>query len=113
MYNDIERLRDEPHAVRVQCDEDIQVTDEVYRRPVFLQPSYRSFPPPPPPPLTRGRGSWHPLSHMSSMVVGMKPLHGPILTRAVPIPAGTTGCPCLPREPLWRSSLMLSSASSG
>lgn len=47
MYNDIERLRDEPHAVRVQGDEDIQVTDEVYRRPVFLQPSYRSFPPPP------------------------------------------------------------------
>ncbi|KAF4800716.1 Paladin [Turdus rufiventris] len=41
VYNDIERLRDEPHAVRVQCDEDIQVTDEVYRRPVFLQPSYR------------------------------------------------------------------------
>lgn len=43
MYNDIERLRDEPHTVRVHCDEDIQVTDEVYRRPVFLQPSYRSF----------------------------------------------------------------------
>uniref|UniRef100_A0A8C5JEV3 Phosphatase domain containing paladin 1 n=1 Tax=Junco hyemalis TaxID=40217 RepID=A0A8C5JEV3_JUNHY len=41
VYNDIERLRDEPHAVRVHCDEDIQVTDEVYRRPVFLQPSYR------------------------------------------------------------------------
>lgn len=43
VYNDIERLRDEPHAVRVHSDEDIQVTDEVYRRPVFLQPSYRSF----------------------------------------------------------------------
>uniref|UniRef100_A0A8C5U6E4 Paladin n=1 Tax=Malurus cyaneus samueli TaxID=2593467 RepID=A0A8C5U6E4_9PASS len=43
VYNDIERLRDEPHAVRVQGDEDIHVTDEVYRRPVFLQPSYRSF----------------------------------------------------------------------
>ncbi|NXU15941.1 PALD protein, partial [Pardalotus punctatus] len=41
VYNDIERLRDEPHAVRVQSDEDIQVTDEVYRRPIFLQPSYR------------------------------------------------------------------------
>ncbi|NWV09682.1 PALD protein, partial [Ptilonorhynchus violaceus] len=41
VYDDIERLRDEPHAVRVQCDEDIQVTDEVYRRPIFLQPSYR------------------------------------------------------------------------
>ncbi|NXH28049.1 PALD protein, partial [Myiagra hebetior] len=41
VYNDIERLRDEPRAVRVQGDEDIQVTEEVYRRPVFLQPSYR------------------------------------------------------------------------
>ncbi|NXO24106.1 PALD protein, partial [Cisticola juncidis] len=41
VYNDLERLQDEPHAVRVQGDEDIQVTDEVYRRPVFLQPSYR------------------------------------------------------------------------
>ncbi|XP_027521462.1 paladin [Corapipo altera] len=41
VYNDIERLRDEPHAVRVQCEEDIQVTEEVYRRPIFLQPSYR------------------------------------------------------------------------
>ncbi|NWV48282.1 PALD protein, partial [Daphoenositta chrysoptera] len=41
VYNDIERLQDEPHTVQVQCDEDIQVTDEVYRRPVFLQPSYR------------------------------------------------------------------------
>ncbi|NXD44254.1 PALD protein, partial [Copsychus sechellarum] len=41
VYDDIERLRDEPHAVRVQGDEDIQVTEEVYRRPVFLQPSYR------------------------------------------------------------------------
>ncbi|KFP03896.1 Paladin, partial [Calypte anna] len=41
VYNDIERLRDEPHAVRVQSEEDIQVTEEVYRRPIFLLPSYR------------------------------------------------------------------------
>ncbi|KAF1614403.1 Paladin, partial [Eudyptes chrysolophus] len=41
VYNDIERLRDEPHAVQVQCEEDIQVTEEVYRRPIFLLPSYR------------------------------------------------------------------------
>ncbi|KFP17966.1 Paladin, partial [Egretta garzetta] len=41
VYNDIERLRDEPHTVRVQCEEDIQVTEEVYRRPIFLLPSYR------------------------------------------------------------------------
>lgn len=43
VYNDIERLRDEPHTVRVQCEEDIQVTEEVYRRPIFLLPSYRCF----------------------------------------------------------------------
>ncbi|XP_065494853.1 paladin isoform X1 [Caloenas nicobarica] len=41
VYNDVERLRDEPHTVRVQGEEDIQVTEEVYRRPVFLLPSYR------------------------------------------------------------------------
>ncbi|XP_053927693.1 paladin [Cuculus canorus] len=41
VYNDIERLRDEPHTVQVQCEEDIQVTEEVYRRPIFLMPSYR------------------------------------------------------------------------
>ncbi|XP_047925552.2 paladin isoform X2 [Anser cygnoides] len=41
VYDDIERLRDEPHAVRVQGEEDVQVTEEVYRRPVFLLPAYR------------------------------------------------------------------------
>ncbi|NXI43220.1 PALD protein, partial [Galbula dea] len=41
VYNDIEHLQDEPHAMRVQCEEDIQVTEEVYRRPIFLMPSYR------------------------------------------------------------------------
>ncbi|XP_067996434.1 LOW QUALITY PROTEIN: paladin [Melanerpes formicivorus] len=41
VYNDLERLRDEPHPVGVQGEEDIQVTEEVYRRPVFLLPSYR------------------------------------------------------------------------
>ncbi|XP_062436782.1 paladin isoform X3 [Rhea pennata] len=41
VYDDIERFKDEPHAVRIQCEEDIHVTEEVYRRPIFLQPSYR------------------------------------------------------------------------
>uniref|UniRef100_A0A8C3CD58 Phosphatase domain containing paladin 1 n=1 Tax=Cairina moschata TaxID=8855 RepID=A0A8C3CD58_CAIMO len=41
VYDDIERLRDEPRAVRVQGEEDVQVTEEVYRRPVFLLPAYR------------------------------------------------------------------------
>ncbi|NXD14668.1 PALD protein, partial [Nothocercus nigrocapillus] len=41
VYNDIEHFKDEPHAVRIQGEEDVHVTEEVYRRPVFTQPSYR------------------------------------------------------------------------
>lgn len=82
VYNDIERLRDEPHTVRVQCEEDIQVTEEVYRRPVFLLPSYRCCPSSS---FFSSRvvggfafASWALdtiFSHMSSTVAGMKPPH--------------------------------------
>ncbi|OXB63847.1 hypothetical protein ASZ78_004142 [Callipepla squamata] len=41
VYNDIECFRDEPHTVWVQGEEDIHVTEEVYRRPIFLLPTYR------------------------------------------------------------------------
>ncbi|XP_053162853.1 paladin isoform X2 [Hemicordylus capensis] len=41
VYNDIEHFKDEPHSVRLHCEEDIHVTEEVYKRPVFLLPSYR------------------------------------------------------------------------
>lgn len=41
VYNDIENFKDEPHSVRINCEEDIHVTEEVYKRPVFLLPSYR------------------------------------------------------------------------
>ncbi|ETE67025.1 Paladin, partial [Ophiophagus hannah] len=41
IYNDIEHFKDEPHSVKIFCEEDIQVTEEVYKRPVFLLPSYR------------------------------------------------------------------------
>ncbi|NWJ12231.1 PALD protein, partial [Crypturellus undulatus] len=41
VYNDIEHFKDEPHAVRIRGEEDVHVTEEVYRRPVFTQPSYR------------------------------------------------------------------------
>ncbi|KAJ7324225.1 hypothetical protein JRQ81_017245 [Phrynocephalus forsythii] len=41
VYNDIEHFKDEPHSVSIQCEEDIHVTEEVYKRPVFLLPSYR------------------------------------------------------------------------
>ncbi|KAM4703626.1 paladin [Rhinophrynus dorsalis] len=41
VYNDIELFKDEPHSIKIQCEEDIHVTEEVYNRPVFLLPSYR------------------------------------------------------------------------
>ncbi|XP_075072698.1 paladin isoform X1 [Mixophyes fleayi] len=41
VYNDIELFKDEPHSIKIDCEEDIHVTEEVYNRPVFLQPSYR------------------------------------------------------------------------
>ncbi|XP_053306637.1 paladin isoform X2 [Spea bombifrons] len=41
VYNDIELFKDEPHSMKIQCEDDIHVTEEVYNRPVFLLPSYR------------------------------------------------------------------------
>ncbi|XP_018420406.1 PREDICTED: paladin isoform X2 [Nanorana parkeri] len=41
VYNDIEHFKDEPHSVKIDCEEDTHVTEEVYNRPVFLLPSYR------------------------------------------------------------------------
>lgn len=41
VYNDIEHFKDEPHSIKVECEEDMHVTEEVYSRPVFLLPSYR------------------------------------------------------------------------
>lgn len=44
MYNDIEYLKDEPQKVVITCEEDIHVTEEVYKRPVFTMPAYRCSP---------------------------------------------------------------------
>ncbi|XP_031805243.1 paladin [Sarcophilus harrisii] len=41
VYHDIEHFRDEPRSVRIQSEDDIHVTEEVYKRPIFLLPSYR------------------------------------------------------------------------
>ncbi|XP_051838488.1 paladin [Antechinus flavipes] len=41
VYHDVERFRDEPRSVRIQGEDDIHVTEEVYKRPLFLLPSYR------------------------------------------------------------------------
>ncbi|XP_005005369.1 paladin isoform X2 [Cavia porcellus] len=41
VYHDTEDLRGEPHAVAVRGEDDVHVTKEVYKRPLFLQPTYR------------------------------------------------------------------------
>lgn len=41
MYHNTEDLRGEPHAVAIRGEDDVHVTEEVYKRPLFLQPTYR------------------------------------------------------------------------
>lgn len=41
VYSDIETFKDEPQNVRIVSEEDIHVTEEIYKRPQFSFPSYR------------------------------------------------------------------------
>ncbi|XP_010991069.2 paladin isoform X1 [Camelus dromedarius] len=41
VYHNTEDLRGEPHAVAIQAEDDVHVTEEVFKRPLFLQPTYR------------------------------------------------------------------------
>ncbi|XP_077406253.1 paladin isoform X1 [Vanacampus margaritifer] len=43
VYNDIEYLKDEPQKMAISCEEDIHVTEEVYKRPVFTMPTYSYY----------------------------------------------------------------------
>ncbi|XP_064170410.1 paladin isoform X1 [Anguilla rostrata] len=43
VYSDIEHFKDQPQHISIACEEDIHVTEEVYRRPVFTLPSYRYY----------------------------------------------------------------------
>ncbi|KAF1373776.1 hypothetical protein PFLUV_G00242450 [Perca fluviatilis] len=43
VYNDIEYFKDEPQKISITCEEDIHVTEEVYKRPMFTMPAYRYF----------------------------------------------------------------------
>ncbi|KAM9716559.1 paladin isoform 1-T1 [Menidia menidia] len=43
VYNDIEFFKDEPQKISITCEEDIHVTEEVYKRPVFTLPAYRYY----------------------------------------------------------------------
>ncbi|OWK07978.1 PALD1 [Cervus elaphus hippelaphus] len=44
VYHNTEDLRGEPHAVAIRGEDDVHVTEEVFKRPLFLQPSYRYWP---------------------------------------------------------------------
>ncbi|XP_067828754.1 paladin-like isoform X1 [Heptranchias perlo] len=41
VYNDIEHFKDEPRTICIRREEDIHVTEEVYKRPLFTKPSCR------------------------------------------------------------------------
>uniref|UniRef100_A0AAQ5XJV8 Paladin n=1 Tax=Amphiprion ocellaris TaxID=80972 RepID=A0AAQ5XJV8_AMPOC len=43
VYNDIEYFKDEPQKISIACEEDIHVTEEVYKRPMFTMPAYRYY----------------------------------------------------------------------
>jgi len=43
VYNDIEHFKDEPQHVQITSEEDIHVTEEVYKRPLFSQLLHRYF----------------------------------------------------------------------
>lgn len=41
MYHNTDDLRGEPHTVAIRGEDDVHVTEEVFKRPLFLQPTYR------------------------------------------------------------------------
>ncbi|XP_010779185.1 paladin isoform X2 [Notothenia coriiceps] len=43
VYNDIEYFKDEPQKISIMSEEDIHVTEEVYKRPMFTMPTYRYY----------------------------------------------------------------------
>nr|XP_015818521.2 paladin isoform X1 [Nothobranchius furzeri] len=43
VYNDIEFFKDEPQKISIACEEDIHVTEEVYKRPMFTMSGYRYY----------------------------------------------------------------------
>ncbi|XP_056627177.1 paladin isoform X1 [Triplophysa dalaica] len=43
VYNDIEHFKGEPQKISINCEEDIHVTEEVYKRPRFTMPTYSYY----------------------------------------------------------------------
>uniref|UniRef100_A0A6Q2Z972 Phosphatase domain containing paladin 1b n=1 Tax=Esox lucius TaxID=8010 RepID=A0A6Q2Z972_ESOLU len=43
VYNDIEHFKDEPQKMTITCEEDVRVTEEVYKRLLFTMPLYRLY----------------------------------------------------------------------
>ncbi|XP_051958207.1 paladin-like [Xyrauchen texanus] len=43
VYNDIEHFKGEPQKISISCEEDVHVTEEVYKRARFTMPTYRYY----------------------------------------------------------------------
>ncbi|KAL2083591.1 hypothetical protein ACEWY4_021364 [Coilia grayii] len=43
VYNDIEHFKDEPHTVSILSEENIHISEEIYKRALFTLPSYRYY----------------------------------------------------------------------
>ncbi|XP_055475123.1 paladin [Psammomys obesus] len=43
VYHNTDDLRGEPHTVAIRGEDDVHVTEEVFKRPLFLQPTYRYY----------------------------------------------------------------------
>lgn len=125
VYHNVEDLRGEPHAVAIRGEDDVHVTEGVYKRPLFLQPTYRYRGPALQGPGVLGMRTWgcppagpqpHPLQvGLNGKQGGRCPGRVACLTDG-PLPpplAGTTACPCQSKGLPWKPSLMPLSVSSG
>lgn len=93
MYHNTEDLRGEPHTVAIRGEDDVHVTEEVYKRPLFLQPTYRYRGPV----LHRTPGCWACCSlGLSSTVASVSPSAGGA-EFPVPISHGNVGGRGMPR----------------
>lgn len=113
VYHNIEDLRGEPHTVAIRGEDGVRVTEEVFKWPLFLQPTYRYQ-------ELMSSQSWLSSCYLSfpictsGLCLGMGPsvatqgccpAHGCLL-----VPADTTVSPCQSKGLPWKPSLMPLSA---
>lgn len=126
VYHNVEDLRGEPHAVAIRGEDDVHVTEGVYKRPLFLQPiyRYRARASPEEGPGVLGMLIWvcSPAVASASPAVGGAEWNAGVgMPRVCGLPdellspdlAGTTACPCQSKGLPWKPSLMPLSVSSG